>query len=367
MLHECGLALEPGEAQALFDHFDRDRSGSIDYDEFVSGVRGGLNARRKALVGQAFERLDKDGSGVIEPDEIVDAYDASKHPDVLSGRKTAGEVLGEFLDTFDVGGVHDGKVTRDEFANYYANVSANIDDDDYFELMMRNAWHISGGEGWCANTANRRVLVTHADGRKSVEEIHDDLGLKADDRAGMVARLRAQGLSPADVSTFDGGDDMGYNDAPLPPPPPPPGPAAAGLSYSPTNHPSLAVRSLNDQVKFAETQAARSAVSEADAAIAARGAGRGAVSLSAVGAAVGDGDLKPAAKPDPAPAGGAAKREPTAAVNSITAKIKAALAAHGAHGFHGLQARDRQTASPPLSLSAANVASRSLTLARGWA
>ena len=52
---------------------------------------------------------------------------------------------------------------------------------------MRNAWHISGGEGWCANTANRRVLVTHADGRQTVEEIHDDLGLQPDDKAGMLA------------------------------------------------------------------------------------------------------------------------------------------------------------------------------------
>ena len=38
-------------------------------------------------------------------------------------------------------------------------MSASIDLDDYFELMIRNAWHIPGGEGWCANTANKRVLV----------------------------------------------------------------------------------------------------------------------------------------------------------------------------------------------------------------
>ena len=28
-------------------------------------------------------------------------------------------------------------------------VSASIDDDDYFELMIRNAWHIPGGQGQC--------------------------------------------------------------------------------------------------------------------------------------------------------------------------------------------------------------------------
>ena len=67
--------------------------------------------------------------------------------------------------------VKDGKVTPAEFMKYYANLSSSIDEDDYFELMIRNAWHISGGEGWCENTSCRRVLVVHNDGRQTVEEI----------------------------------------------------------------------------------------------------------------------------------------------------------------------------------------------------
>ena len=98
----------------------------------------------------------------------------------------------EFLETFEVGGEKDGHVTRREFDKYYQNVSSSIDDDDYFELMMRNAWHISGGEGWCANTSNRRVLVTHSDGTQSVEEIKNDLGIGAADTRAINANLRAQ-------------------------------------------------------------------------------------------------------------------------------------------------------------------------------
>ena len=120
-------------------------------------------------------------------------YDTSKHPDVIKGTKTPQEVLSEFLETFEVGSTDkDGKVTFEEFEHYYSNVSSSIDDDDYFELMMRNAWHISGGEGWCANTANRRVLVTHADGKQTVEEVKNDLGIAADDSAAIDANLRAQ-------------------------------------------------------------------------------------------------------------------------------------------------------------------------------
>ena len=43
--------------------------------------------------------------------------------------------------------VRDNKVTTDEFIDYYKDVSASIDEDDYFELMIRNAWHLDGGSG----------------------------------------------------------------------------------------------------------------------------------------------------------------------------------------------------------------------------
>jgi Ca2+-binding EF-hand superfamily protein len=154
------------------------------------------------LVNLAFDVLDKDGSNQIDPLDLVGVYDTSKHPDVISRKKTTQEVLRDFLDGFDVGGEVDGMVTRQEFENYYANVSSSIDDDQYFELMIRNAWHISGGEGQAANSANRRVLVTRADGSEYVEEIKNDLGLKQEDRAGAMARLSAQGVVASSVSLY---------------------------------------------------------------------------------------------------------------------------------------------------------------------
>ena len=120
---------------------------------------------------------------------------------------TPHQALTHFLETFDIGGVVDGKVTREEFVNYYTNIGASIDNEDYFELMIRNAWHISGGEGAAANSANRRVLVTRADGSQAVEEIRNDLGLKAGDKAGMIARLRAQGSNASQIDLFGAGDD----------------------------------------------------------------------------------------------------------------------------------------------------------------
>ncbi|GMI33900.1 hypothetical protein TeGR_g2037 [Tetraparma gracilis] len=207
---ECALTLNDSELESLFKYFDKDGSGDIDFEEFLGGVRGGMNPKRLAFVHQAFAILDKDGNGFVEPSDIVSAYNAKKHPDVMAGKKTEDEVLREFLDTFDVGGEKDGKATRNEFENYYKNVSMSVDRDDYFELMMRNAWHISGGEGWAANSANLRCLVTDSNGKQGVVELQSDLGLPEDPQQKtkeIIKRLRAQGVDVVKIDTKGGTDE----------------------------------------------------------------------------------------------------------------------------------------------------------------
>lgn len=71
---------------------------------------------------------------------VVYATNARSHPKYQSGEWTEDEVLRSFLDSIDTPGNPDGKVTRDEFMNYYAGVSATIDDDCYFDLMMRSCY-----------------------------------------------------------------------------------------------------------------------------------------------------------------------------------------------------------------------------------
>jgi len=68
-------------------------------------------------------------------------YDTSDHPKVQSGEMTDEEVFVQFLASFgDKNG--DGVITRQEWNDYYAAVSANVDNDAHFVALMRNAWKL---------------------------------------------------------------------------------------------------------------------------------------------------------------------------------------------------------------------------------
>ena len=143
------LNLTDNEIQIAFASFDRDNTGEIDYDEFLRTIRGDMNDFRRNLVNQVFNKLDLNGNGEISFDELQAKYSAKNHPEVLSGRKTENEVLKEFMDTFQdtynylCGTETDNIITLEEFMEYYENISMTIDNDEYFEILLNNAWNLN--------------------------------------------------------------------------------------------------------------------------------------------------------------------------------------------------------------------------------
>lgn len=112
-----------------------------------------MNPGRTAIAKLAFKKMDADGSGVLELSDIKGVYNAKKHPDVMMGKRTEDSVLYEFLDTFEASyhlrhpdSKNSGKrvITMDEWIEYYNMISCSIDNDQYFELMMTNAYNLGG-------------------------------------------------------------------------------------------------------------------------------------------------------------------------------------------------------------------------------
>jgi len=107
---------------------------------------------RAKVVNAVFDSLDTNKDDMIEAEELKTKFDATMHPAVIAGRKTAKQVMDDFISAYELYascygvGTKDGKLTRKEFIEYYTYISANIDSDEYFVEMMKNGWQLSQGQ-----------------------------------------------------------------------------------------------------------------------------------------------------------------------------------------------------------------------------
>jgi len=123
-----------------FDHvwryFDKDDSDHISVDEFLHGIRGNLNKHRLQAVEEAFEKIDRDSGGFISINELEALYDVTHHPAVVSGEWTRKEALQDFLAQWDANA--DGEVSKQEFVDYFKDVSLSLKHNHEFIKAMRN-------------------------------------------------------------------------------------------------------------------------------------------------------------------------------------------------------------------------------------
>lgn len=109
--HTDHTVTETAELSELFETLDADRSGAIDYSEFMAAAIDRKIFFREDLCLQVFGALDRDASGTISIQELFQLLKAADPEDLL-GNELRDEVM-ELLDRYDSD--RDGELNFKEF------------------------------------------------------------------------------------------------------------------------------------------------------------------------------------------------------------------------------------------------------------
>lgn len=136
LLGDIGVLLNKTEIDELARMLDRNGNGLISYEEFIYYFAPPMNARRIAIVEKAFAKLDEDNDGQITIKDLELKYSTGG-----IRRGSAKDVFDNLLTCFDKNG--DGIITKEEFLDYYRDINPSIDNDEYFETLLKNAWRLA--------------------------------------------------------------------------------------------------------------------------------------------------------------------------------------------------------------------------------
>ena len=141
-LRDIGLFLPKAANEKLVQYYDKDIDGYVYFNEFLVALRGEPNAERQEVIDKAFHKFEKDDSGMIDIRDLKGVFNGERHPKVLAGEITREQAFDEFARNLnDRTGA--GKIEKIEWNDYYAAVSASVENDEHFIILLKSTWQMT--------------------------------------------------------------------------------------------------------------------------------------------------------------------------------------------------------------------------------
>lgn len=96
-----------------------------------------MSATRTNAINKAFAKLDPGRKGATDFKTFQKTYIVDKHPKYQNGDYTKDQIFQKILGNFA-----NDTVTKEDFLNYYSAISAQIERDIYFDLLMRECYNL---------------------------------------------------------------------------------------------------------------------------------------------------------------------------------------------------------------------------------
>jgi Ca2+-binding EF-hand superfamily protein len=99
-INQNGVTLNKDEIDCLLSGLNTDNDGVVDFDLFLSSLRGQLNPNRIAVTQKYFYKFDPAHNERVAASDLRVAFKSNAHPKVISGEITEDEAFLEFLTNF---------------------------------------------------------------------------------------------------------------------------------------------------------------------------------------------------------------------------------------------------------------------------
>lgn len=109
------------EAHMVFEVFDPEATGLMNYQELVNSVKGTIDETRRRLINRVWDKV-KESETITTFNRVRNAFNVRAHPDIRNGKRYEEEILKELNETLllvqDLNGVRSEELTRDDFEEY---------------------------------------------------------------------------------------------------------------------------------------------------------------------------------------------------------------------------------------------------------
>lgn len=147
LMSKAGIYLTTQELTCVYNFFDANKDGFINYVEFIQLIRTQMSEKRLSIVKHAFQFLNVNNEDKIRIDDLLRLYRPEDHPRVRTREKTVDQVLTEFKNAIKKKSSDGVNITEAEFLDYYADVNATLplEKEDYFADLVFKTWGITSG------------------------------------------------------------------------------------------------------------------------------------------------------------------------------------------------------------------------------
>ena len=113
----------------------------VAYRHILNDLRGKMNEKRYKSINDAYKRIKQLAGEKITLQQLGKVFDAKRHPEVLTNKKSEKDAFNEFIWSWD-NIKPDYIVQLEQFAAYFQDLSCMIPRDQHFEYLLLNIFHL---------------------------------------------------------------------------------------------------------------------------------------------------------------------------------------------------------------------------------